>query len=123
MLQSFEVLLKGGFFKGALPEAAFWGRIALGVGVAGFVASVLLVLLHLRDQASLISGESLQGSTARLDGDLSINLLESFSLILSTMPLSARTRQPSTLLVALKLREMRLYPPSAISLTRHCYSD
>lgn len=58
MLQSFDVLLKGGFFKGALPEAAFWGRIALGVGVAGFVASVLLVLLHLRDQASLISGES-----------------------------------------------------------------
>jgi hypothetical protein len=57
MLQSFELLLKGGFFQEALPEAAFWGHIALGVGIAGFLASQLLVLMHLRDQASLTRGE------------------------------------------------------------------
>ena len=45
------------FFKGALPEAAFWGRVALGVGVAGLTASLLLVLVHLRDQDSLKRGQ------------------------------------------------------------------
>jgi very-short-patch-repair endonuclease len=54
---SFEIVLKPDFFKGALPEAAFWGRIALRVGVAGLAASVLLVLMHLRDQVSLIRGQ------------------------------------------------------------------
>ena len=57
MWQSFEVFLKDGFFKGALPEAAFWGRIALGVGCIGFFASVLLVLMHLRDRLSLSRAE------------------------------------------------------------------
>src|SRR5260370_1843143 len=54
---SFEIVLKRDFFKGALPEAAFWGRIALRVGVAGLAASGLLVLIHLRDQVSLIRGQ------------------------------------------------------------------
>lgn len=58
MWQAFErLLLRGGFFKGALPEAAFWGRIALGVGGVGFLASALPVLMHLRDQFSLSRGE------------------------------------------------------------------
>src|SRR5260370_30269989 len=54
---SFEIVLKPDFFKGALPEAAFWGRIALRVGFAGLAASLLLVLAHLRDQVSLIRGQ------------------------------------------------------------------
>src|SRR6266581_1198908 len=54
---SFEFVLKPEFFKGALPEAAFWGRIALRVGFAGLGASLLLVLAHLRDQVSLIRGQ------------------------------------------------------------------
>jgi hypothetical protein len=57
MWQAFEGLIRGGFFKGALPEAVFWGRIALGVGGFGFLASALLVLMHLRDQFSLSRGE------------------------------------------------------------------
>src|SRR5260221_8344372 len=58
MWQPFEVLLKTEFFKGALPEAAFWGRIALRVGVGGLAISVLLVLTHLRDQISLVRGQN-----------------------------------------------------------------
>src|SRR6266511_2611727 len=46
------------FFQGALPEAAFWGRIALGVGVAGLLISVLFVLAHVRDRFSLRRGRS-----------------------------------------------------------------
>lgn len=46
------------FFQGALPEAAFWGRIALGVGITGLLISVLLVLAHLRDRFSLRRGRS-----------------------------------------------------------------
>jgi exonuclease VII small subunit len=42
------------FFEGALPEAAFWGRLALSVGVIGFIAGMLLVLAHLRDRRSLM---------------------------------------------------------------------
>ena len=57
MWQSFEGFVRGGFFKGALPEAAFWGRIALGVGGIGFIVSAALVLMHLRDHFSLRHGE------------------------------------------------------------------
>lgn len=44
------------FFRGALPEAVFWGRIALAVGASGLVASLLLVLAHVRDRLSLRRG-------------------------------------------------------------------
>jgi hypothetical protein len=54
----FEVFPRTEFFKGALPEAAFWGRIALSVGGAGLAASLLLVLVNLRDQLSLRRGQS-----------------------------------------------------------------
>lgn len=58
MWQAFERLIRAGFFEGALPEAALWGRIALGVGTLGFFGSSFLVLLHLRDQLSLKRGEA-----------------------------------------------------------------
>ena len=46
------------FFNGALPEAALWGRLALGVGIGGLIASLVLVLAHLRDQSSLNTGRN-----------------------------------------------------------------
>ncbi len=46
------------FFHGALPEAVFWGRIALGVGISGFAISILLVLAHVRDRMSLRRGRN-----------------------------------------------------------------
>jgi hypothetical protein len=49
------------FFRGALPEAMFWGRIALGVGIAGLVVSLLFVLAHLRDRLSLHRGHGNPG--------------------------------------------------------------
>lgn len=58
MWQSFEGLVRGGFFREALPEAAFWGRVALGVGGIGFLASAVLVLMHMRDHLSLRRAES-----------------------------------------------------------------
>jgi hypothetical protein len=54
----FEVFPRTEFFKGALPEAAFWGRVALSVGGAGLAASLVLVLVHLRDQVSLRRGQA-----------------------------------------------------------------
>lgn len=57
MWQAFREFIQGAFFRGALPEAVFWGRIALGVGVVGFLASTVLVLLHLRDEFSLRRNE------------------------------------------------------------------
>lgn len=57
MWQSFEGLIRGGFFKEALPEAAFWGRVALSVGGIGFLASAMLILMYLRDQLSLRRAE------------------------------------------------------------------
>ena len=56
MPQSLNTLVKITFFQGALPEAIFWGRIALGVGIAGAVASLLLIIAHLRDRISLKRG-------------------------------------------------------------------
>ncbi len=57
MAPSLGSLANMDFFQGALPEAVFWGRIALGVGVGGFLVSLLLVLAHLRDRVSLRRGQ------------------------------------------------------------------
>lgn len=57
MSQFFESLIRVDFFKGAQPEAAFWGRIGLGVGLAGLAASIVFALMHLRDQISLTHGQ------------------------------------------------------------------
>jgi hypothetical protein len=89
MWQSFEWLITGGFFKGALPEAAFWGRIALGVGSIGFLASALLVLMHIRDQFSLRRAE--RGPKEYLPprwGPLSQSLREFFADPAGNAPLS-----------------------------------
>ncbi len=43
MWQPFKEFIQDAFFRGALPEAVFWGRIALGVGSVGFLASTLLI--------------------------------------------------------------------------------
>ena len=56
MLQSLNTFAGVDLFQGARPEAVFWGRIALGVGIAGLLASVLLTLAHWRDQFSLRRG-------------------------------------------------------------------
>jgi len=86
---SFEIVLKPDFFKGALPEAAFWGRIALRVGVAGLAASVLLVLMHLRDQVSLIRGQRTPSQYRPPKwGPLSQSLREFFSDPVQNAPLS-----------------------------------
>lgn len=56
MLNGLIALASIQFFEGALPEAAFWGRLALTVGIIGFLGSLVLVLAHLRDQSSLKHG-------------------------------------------------------------------
>src|SRR3989442_90745 len=77
------------FFRGALPEAAFWGRIALGVGIAGLVASLLLVLTHLRDQFSLQRGRrSPEQYRAPKWGPLSWSVGEFFADPMHAAPLS-----------------------------------
>jgi uncharacterized coiled-coil DUF342 family protein len=58
MLHWPNVLVGVEFFNGALPEAALWGRLALGVGIVGLIASIVLVLAHLRDQSSLRRGRN-----------------------------------------------------------------
>jgi len=89
MWQSFEGLIRDGFFKGALPEAAFWGRIALGVGTFGFFASCLLVLMHLRDQLSLRRGEQTPKDYRPPKwGPLSQSLREFFADPVANAPLS-----------------------------------
>jgi len=89
MWQSFEMFLKDGLFKGALPEAAFWGRIALGVGCIGFFASVLLVLMNLRDQLSLSRAEQAPKDYRPPKwGLLSQSLEEFFADPISNAPLS-----------------------------------
>lgn len=89
MWQSFEVILKNEFFKGALPEAAFWGRIALGVGVSGFVGSALLMLMHLRDELSLKRGEHTPNEYRPPKwGPLSQSLREFFADPVQNAPLS-----------------------------------
>src|SRR5687767_7466381 len=45
-------------FREALPEAAFWGRMALGVGTGGLLISFLLVVAHIRDRWSLQRGHA-----------------------------------------------------------------
>ena len=39
MLQSIPTLQSIDFFRGAMPQAVFWGRLAIGVGVFGFALS------------------------------------------------------------------------------------
>ena len=52
-----DMILRPEFLKGALPQAAFWGRLALSVGITGLGASLLLILVHLRDQFSIKRNE------------------------------------------------------------------
>lgn len=56
-MQLSDVIRRIDFFTGAMPEAVFWGILALGVGAFGMGYSLLLAVLHLRDQASLRSGQ------------------------------------------------------------------
>ena len=56
MPQPFDTLIRGEFFTGAMPEAVFWGRIALTIGLAGLGASFLLALANVRDRISLRRG-------------------------------------------------------------------
>jgi methyl-accepting chemotaxis protein len=84
-----NVLVGVEFFNGALPEAALWGRIALGVGIVGLMASLVLVLAHLRDQSSLKHGrDDPQKYRAPKWGPLDRSLGEFFSDPLHSSPLS-----------------------------------
>src|SRR5579872_6138215 len=56
MPQPFDTLIRVEFFRGAMPEAVFWGRIALAIGLAGLGTSLLLALASLRDRVSLNRG-------------------------------------------------------------------
>jgi hypothetical protein len=77
------------FFKGALPEAALWGRLALGVGIVGLITSLALVLAHLRDQFSLERGrDNPEKYRAPKWGPLSRSLGEFFADPLRNAPLS-----------------------------------
>jgi chromosome segregation ATPase len=89
MWQPFEVFVNDGFFKEALPQAAFWGRIALGVGCIGFFTSVLLVLMHLRDRLSLRRAEQAPKDYRPPQwGPLSRSLGQFFADPVSNAPLS-----------------------------------
>jgi len=77
------------FFEGALPEAAFWGRLALIVGIVGCVLSLTLVLAHIRDQFSLKRvHEHPERYRAPKWGPLNRSLGEFFADPLSSAPLS-----------------------------------
>jgi hypothetical protein len=58
MPQPLDTLIRGEFFTGAMPEAVFWGRIALTIGLAGLGASFLLALANVRDGISLRRGSA-----------------------------------------------------------------
>lgn len=77
------------FFAGALPEAALWGRVALWVGISGFLGSLLFVFLHLRDLLSLRRGQ-LNPTQYRAPkwGPLSQSLGAFFADPIHTAPLS-----------------------------------
>ena len=72
-----------------MPQAVFWGRLAVGVGVFGFALSLLLVALQLRDRASLRAGR-MAPTTYRPPkwGPLSQCLDEFFADPLHAAPLS-----------------------------------
>ena len=57
MAHPLDMIVHPEFLKGALPQAAFWGRVAIGVGSVGLAASLVLVLVQLRDQFSLKRNE------------------------------------------------------------------
>jgi hypothetical protein len=76
-------------FNQALPEAAFWGRVALSVGSIGLFVSLILVALHLRDNASLSRGqEDPNNYRPPRFGRLSGSLGEFFADPTSNAPLS-----------------------------------
>lgn len=89
MPQLFVDVLRGEFFTGAMPEAVFWGRIALGVGLAGLAASILLALANFRDRLSLERGND-DPATYRPPkwGPLSYSLGDFFEDPTHTAPLS-----------------------------------
>ncbi len=89
MPQPFDTLIRGEFFIGAMPEAVFWGRIALTIGLAGLGASFLLALANVRDRISLRRGSDnpTQYRPPRL-GPLDRSLGEFFGDPAHTAPLS-----------------------------------
>lgn len=89
MVRALDILSGTGFFRGALPEAAFWGLVALTVGIAGLTASLILVMLHFRDQSSLKRGQR-NPSLYRAPkwGPLSHSLGEFFADPIHNAPLS-----------------------------------
>jgi methyl-accepting chemotaxis protein len=89
MFESTGPLANIDFFRGALPEAVFWGRLALGVGIAGAGASLVLMVVHLRDQLSLSRGyANPQGYRPLKLGPLNRCLGEFFADPLHAAPLS-----------------------------------
>lgn len=88
-MQSIGPLENVDFFRGALPEAVFWGRLALGVGIAGAVVSLVLIVTHLRDQFSLRRGRANpEGYRPPKLGSLNRCLGEFFADPLHAAPLS-----------------------------------
>ncbi len=89
MLHRLNALAAIQFFEGALPQAALWGRLALTVGIVGFLGSLLLVLAHLRDQLSLKRGrECPERYRAPKWGPLNRSLGNFFADPLNSAPLS-----------------------------------
>lgn len=89
MQQSLKGLATTDFFLGALPEAVFWGWVALWVGIAGLMVSILFALMHLRDQLSLKRGQrNPSGYRAPKWGPLSQSLGEFFADPVHNAPLS-----------------------------------
>jgi hypothetical protein len=89
MLNGLIALASIQFFEGALPEAAFWGRLALTVGIIGFLGSLIFVLAHLRDQLSLKNGREQPGRYRPPKwGPLNRSLGEFFDDPLNSAPLS-----------------------------------
>jgi len=89
MLRPTGILALIQFFEGALPEAAFWGRLALGVGLLGFSYSLALVWVYRRDSESLKSGaENPDLYRAPKRGLLDSSLGDFFADPLASAPLS-----------------------------------
>lgn len=89
MPQPFDTLIRADFFTEAMPEAVFWGRIALTIGLAGLGASLFLALANLRDRISLKRGND-DPTNYRPSrwGPLDRSLREFFADPVHTAPLS-----------------------------------